>query len=141
MLQNYFSCLSPRIQFIASFLFLVVYQPDLLDLSLNKSIFFSQTITAHVEYEKGDMIQVQLLNCDSVNQAKEKILNAIYKVCNIACDVVIIEKRKCICCLRSCWCKSFQKAFTILYLICWFVRCNISWPYQACESFSRLNVH
>ena len=35
---------------------------------------------AHVEYDGDDMIQVQLLNCDSINQAKEKILNVIYKV-------------------------------------------------------------
>ncbi|XP_065059283.1 plexin-A4-like isoform X3 [Rhopilema esculentum] len=48
------------------------------DRLLRQKVDFT-TITAHVEYEKGDMIQVQLLNCDSVNQAKEKILNAIYK--------------------------------------------------------------
>ena len=35
---------------------------------------------AHVEYDGDDMIQVQLLDCDSINQAKEKILNVIYKV-------------------------------------------------------------
>lgn len=38
-----------------------------------------RTITAHVEYERGDMVQVQLLDCDSIDQAKEKILKSIYK--------------------------------------------------------------
>eukprot|EP00794_Sanderia_malayensis_P007554 gene7554-8391_t len=38
-----------------------------------------KTITAHVEYDGDDNIAVQLLNCDSVNQAKEKILNVIYR--------------------------------------------------------------
>ena len=33
-----------------------------------------------MEYERGDMVQVQLLDCDSIDQAKEKILKSIYKV-------------------------------------------------------------
>ena len=39
-----------------------------------------EVINATVECEDGLRIPVKLLNCDTVSQAKEKLLDAVYKV-------------------------------------------------------------
>ena len=40
----------------------------------------NQVINATVETEDGLQIPVKVLDCDSVSQAKEKMLDAVYKV-------------------------------------------------------------
>ena len=39
-----------------------------------------EVINAMVECEDGLRVPVKLLNCDTVSQAKEKLLDAVYKV-------------------------------------------------------------
>ena len=39
-----------------------------------------EVINATVECEDGLRVPVKLLNCDTVSQAKEKLLDAVYKV-------------------------------------------------------------
>lgn len=40
----------------------------------------NQVINAMVETEDGLQIPVKLIDCDSISQAKEKMLDAVYKV-------------------------------------------------------------
>lgn len=43
-------------------------------------MFLSQVVNCvHPENEKSPEIQVKVLNCDTISQVKEKILDAIYK--------------------------------------------------------------
>ena len=53
--------------------------------SIKKLIFSSalslQSVEGVVEPENGDDINIKLLDCDSITQAKEKVLDALYKNC------------------------------------------------------------
>lgn len=45
-----------------------------------RCIFLLQVVNCiHPENEKSPEIQVKVLNCDTISQVKEKILDAIYK--------------------------------------------------------------
>lgn len=39
-----------------------------------------QVINATVETEDGVLVPVKLIDCDSISQAKEKMLDAVFKV-------------------------------------------------------------
>ena len=42
-------------------------------------IVIVQSVEAVIETESGEEVAIKLLDCDSITQAKEKILDALYK--------------------------------------------------------------
>ena len=43
-------------------------------------LLHSQVINATIETEDGLLVPVKLIDCDSISQAKEKMLDAVFKV-------------------------------------------------------------
>ena len=41
----------------------------------------TQSVEGDVQPESGDNIPIKMLDCDSITQAKEKVLDALYKNC------------------------------------------------------------
>ena len=50
-----------------------------------------------VETEAGVKLSIKLLDCDTISQAKEKILDAVYKVSGQACCCVACVMMLCLC--------------------------------------------
>ena len=52
---------------------------------------YSQVVDGVVETDGGEQISVKLLDCDTITQAKEKILDALYKNTAISCRPQLLD--------------------------------------------------